>query len=121
MTAQLDGKKARLPTQLPAHLEMEGVILPSRIRQVGVTAMFVESRLRPVDPAARVKVRFEIATRDGRAPVLCDARVTGTDSGALCGVPGLEVEILEMNEGKQAGIYTRYLKWLHFRTLSRES
>jgi hypothetical protein len=119
ISTQIDARQVRIATNLDATLSFEGLNVPTRLLQVGVASMFAETRVMPVDAAgADVSVAVDVPTPEGRVPVICRCKVMSVDPGTM-GVPGLDLAIIDVQEGRNKGIYMRFLKWLHFNNLAR--
>ena len=110
----------RAPADLKATITYNDQSISGRVSHLGTTGMFVNTCFVPVKKVAKVTVDFEILTRDGPAAVGCICRLAAIDDGSLTNNPGVDLEILQADEGKHAGLIRRYVKWLHYRSLEGE-
>lgn len=100
------------------HLESEGRNQKVRITRMDANGLVVETLTIPERPGGPVSVLFKVRVREGRIPVKCTCAVEKLMDGSGGARPGLKLVIRKLEEGSYKGIYERYLKWLHFRTLS---
>lgn len=99
-------------------LEKEGRNQKVRITRMDANGLLVETLTPPERPGGAVSVLFKVRVREGRIPVKCTCAVEKVMDGRGGSRPGLQLLIRKLEEGSYKGIYGRYLKWLHFRTLS---
>lgn len=97
---------------LAATLEIGTERLRVRITQLGLAALSVRTLVGPVDIDGIYPLKFSIATREGDAVVTATTRIAEVRTGRNDGTPGLELEIVDLDEAAHPGLVARYMKWL---------
>lgn len=97
---------------LPAVLEVGSERLQVRVTQFARAAFFVRTLVAPVDIDGVYPLRFAIATREGDVTLTATTRISEVRTGRNDGTPGLELEIVDLDEGNRPGLLSRYVKWL---------
>jgi len=101
-----------VPADLAATLEVGSESLQVRITEFSRSALFVRTLVGPVDIDGVYPLRFSIATREGGATLAATTRISEVRTGRNDGTPGLELEIVDLDEGGRSGLLARYVRWL---------
>ncbi len=115
ITALIEKRALQTPTSIEASVVYRGASLTVRITRLGLVGMFVETPFIPVIRTADVSVRF-VVKADGIPRVVdCTCRSTAVDAR----IPGMELEILEVDEGDLHGLFKTFVKQLQYQSLAR--
>lgn len=113
MTEQ-KGKTAA--TALDGRITLDGKEVDARVTQLGMTGLTVETQTAPMDTQDPVKVKMGILSKEGTTRVVCRCRIVAAVQ-TLRAIR-LELAIEKLDEGRHSGILKRYVRWLHFKSLS---
>lgn len=116
ITSEVAAADVRAPAGVQAVMRVDELRVPVRVTDLGVSALFLNTPLAPVDPEADVFVEFQVSTRDGDLPVTLTCGVSdvrNTDK-----IKGIELVIRKVDEGGRKGILKRYVRWLHYNALA---
>lgn len=100
------------------HLIKEMRKFQVEIRRMDANGLFVATPSAARQAGGPVAIELKIRVQAGLIPVTCHCAVEKTEDGSGALPSGLHLIIRKLDEGRHKGIYGRYLKWLHFRTLS---
>ncbi|NOZ02505.1 MAG: PilZ domain-containing protein [Deltaproteobacteria bacterium] len=118
ITSMIHRSEMRAPVSHKVFVTVQGHESELKMLNIGLDGMFIETPYVPSDLSAGVSVRFEIRTKRGPVPIVCQCHVTGVDDGSASGHAGMDLSIDKLDEGNNEGILKRYVKWLHFQSLS---
>jgi hypothetical protein len=120
ITTQIQVLRAVFPVDLVASASFEGLNLPVRIRRIGVAAMFVETRVAPLDVSTPIRILIPTSAGEGAVIVAVRCRINEARVQPKDPETGLVLEVLDIDEGSDTGAWQRFLKRLHFRTLAQD-
>ena len=120
LTVRIAKSGLRAPAEIDGELVMGDAVQTVRITHLGASTMFVQTGMAPPETHSVAVVRFTIRTTSEEVPIICQCRVTSTDSGSQTGIPGVDLEIIRVDEGNEAGILTKFVRWLHFEALTED-
>jgi hypothetical protein len=118
LTQQVTRQGLRASCVMSGAIEMASAWVDCSILSLGVTHLYVQTPVRPISPQVDPRVHVDIPTRDGAIHVTMSCRIVETRADPLPENCGLELAILAMDEAGHAGIVARYVKWLHFSSLT---
>jgi hypothetical protein len=118
LTSMIDSRKIRASVVLSATVADGDRKIAGRLRELGAGGLLFEADTTSVISGARMTVVFAIQAIAGRVPVSCECRRFPGDEGTRT-VGAIELEILKVDESASPGIFKRYLKWLHFHSMSK--
>ncbi len=120
LTVRIAKSGLRAPAGIDGELVMGDDTQTVRITHLGASSMFVQTGMAPPDSHAVAVVRFSIRTTSEEVPIICQCRVTASDAGADTGIPGVDLEFIRVDEGPEAGILKKFVRWLHFEALTED-
>lgn len=119
MTIRMQADDIRVPAATPGAMKVGSQAVPVTVTSLGPDSAFVRTDLAPVSGSAAVQLEISVKTKHGPKAVVFRCRVKAIDEGAATGTPGIELEFASVDEGEHEGILQRYLRWLHFRSLTK--
>lgn len=120
LTKTVEDAKAMAPASIPANMEVGDQSVVVLVDSLGLVTAKVKSYLVPYSQSVDIRLRFQVVTRRGTYPVVCLCRLKEVDVGTHREDAGLLLEIAAVNESGQDGLLKRYVRWLHFNSLSME-
>jgi len=118
ITQRISHMDPKVPAGIGGLLDIAGSSYAVQIAFLGLKSMFVATHVVPVDRSAEVTISFGILTRGGVVQVRSCCRMLEVDDGTTTGTPGIELQMLSVDEAGHPGILKQYVKWLHFNALS---
>lgn len=118
LTQQVTRQGLRASCVMSGALEMASAWVDCTILSLGITHLYAQTPVRPISPHLDPRVHVDIPTRDGAIHVTLACRIVETRADPLPENCGLELAILSLDEAGHAGILARYVKWLHFSSLT---
>lgn len=120
ITSQIQIQRVVFPIDLLASAVFEGLTLPVRIRRIGVAAMFIETRIAPLDLSTPIRIVIATSADGGGASVTANCRITEVRVQPKDPETGLLLRVDSLDEGADPGAWQRFLKRHHFRSLARD-
>ena len=108
------------PIDLLASAVFEGFTLPVHIRRIGVAAMFIETRIAPLDLSIPIRIVIATSADGSAASVTATCSITEVRVQPKDPETGLLLRVDSLDEGADPGAWQRFLKRHHFRSLARD-
>jgi len=119
LTTRIARSGLRAPAGLDATVILGDRTAAGLITHLGATSLYVQTEIMPAEKSGLLVVSFDVLTKNREVRVVCECRETARDDGASTGAPGLDLEIVRLEE-EEAGLLRKYVRWLHFQALARE-
>jgi len=117
LTQQLAALGTHAPVDLEASARLGARSFDARVSSLGMTHLFLATRNHDAKDGDRIEVSFKVATRAGLAEIKCDCLVVAHGQDPRSGAKGLALHIVELDEGRERGLFGNYVRWLHFHAL----
>lgn len=119
LTTRIGRQAARVPTSLECMLGIGNRRETARITHLGKRGLFVATAIpRPADDTP-IAVRFHIRSGSKKVPITCQCKLLPPEHDEQ-DVPGMDLQIEQLDEGGRTGLLDKYLRWLFFQTLIGE-
>jgi hypothetical protein len=114
ITSLIEQRALQAPASVPADLVVGDAPVPGRITRLGLSGMSVTTPWMPIAKSTEVTVRFAVRLEETSHPIECACRLLRVDPHE----PGLDLEILSVQDGPMPGAFKAYVKALQFRNLA---
>ncbi len=121
LTRQIAAGELRAMAEVKAVMDIAGKRVNVLITHLGTSGMFVRTMLPPREPVRRADIKFELRVRGGMAQIKCRCKVLAIDDGRTTRTPGIDLEIVRLDEDGNDGVLKAYVRWLTFRNMTPKS
>jgi len=118
LTRQIMQGEVQARAKLKATLRKGRGSVPVTITRLGLTGMFATTRRPSGSGNGQASVDFELRIRGGMADISCRCKIRSISRGGDNSPPGYELDILDVDEGLNRGVFPAYVRWLSFRQLT---
>ncbi len=118
LTRQIEAGELRSPANVKAFVDIGGTRSKGLITHLGTKGLFLRTLTPPREPVKRADVSFELRVRGGMATIRCRCKVLNIDDGHVTRTPGLDLELVRVDEDGQDGVLRAYVRWLTFRAMA---
>jgi len=119
LTREMKTLDAEAPSDLSVEVQVGGRWLSGRVTSLSSQHLFLARKLSDAKVGDKIVVKFKLPVKGGETEVTCRCEVLmfGTEFGTS--KKGVILKLTKVEEGKQAGIFGRYVRWLHFNALRK--
>ena len=120
VTTRINRQRAMAPANVRALLSLDDKEEPILVHSLGLKGMFTGwPPSIDIGPDIEVTVTISVRTRSGMADVVCACIVTIADEGEEDSDGTLDLDIVDVKEpDNHGGLLSRYVRWLHFNSLT---
>lgn len=107
------------PTDIEAVFVVKGKRQTARIIALSDRSMSIVAEYLGAARGMEMNVVFQIHGKNGPAEVICECRVLGTKLRRKEFLTHMDLTILKCDEQGEKGIFSHYVRWLHFNALRK--